>query len=101
MVGEFSVITGKGFTVNVAVAVDEHPFVVPVTMYEVVIAGETVMAFVFPPEFQLYVVPPLAVSVALCPAQIVGEFTVTTGFGLTVIVPAEEATHPVRVYVAE
>ena len=36
--------------------------------------------------FQLYVLAPLAVNVAVWPAQIVGEFTVIVGNGVTEIV---------------
>jgi hypothetical protein len=39
MVGEFTVVTGIGFTVTVPTAVDVHPEVVPVTVYEVVVEG--------------------------------------------------------------
>jgi hypothetical protein len=43
--GEFGVIviTGFGFTVTTALAVPEQPPVVPVTVYVVVAAGETMM----------------------------------------------------------
>ena len=36
-----AVTVGEGFTVITCVAVPAHPTVVPVTVYEVVIAGET------------------------------------------------------------
>jgi len=35
-------IVGNGVTVTVTVAVPEHPFAVPVTVYVVVVAGEAV-----------------------------------------------------------
>jgi hypothetical protein len=41
--GELTVIVGVGFTVTVDTAVLEHPFEVPVTVKEVVLAGETVI----------------------------------------------------------
>jgi hypothetical protein len=45
MAGEFTLTVGFGFTVTVAVAVDgtPQPTSVPVTEYEVVEAGETVI----------------------------------------------------------
>jgi hypothetical protein len=43
IVGEFTAMVGKGFTVTVATAVAEHPVVVPVTVYEVVEVGVTVI----------------------------------------------------------
>ena len=55
------------------------------------------MLFVFAPVFQLYVVPPFAVKVALCPAQIVGLFTDITGKGVTVTVEVVEAEQPLAV----
>ena len=65
--------------------------------------GVTVMAAVVAPEFQEYVVPPLAVSVAVAPMQIVPslgvpEVSVTAiaavGAGLTVIVVVAVAVQP-------
>ena len=41
MVGEFTVTTGNGLTVTVAIAVAVQPNVVPVTVYEVVTSGAT------------------------------------------------------------
>lgn len=38
-----AVTAGGGPTVTVTVFVPEHPFVVPVTVYVIVLAGETVM----------------------------------------------------------
>jgi hypothetical protein len=49
------------------------------------------------PGFQVNVPPGtelVAVSVALCPSQIVGLFTVNTGVGLTVIDPVAVPGHP-------
>ena len=55
------------------------------------------------PALQVYVDAPVAVKFAVCPAQIVGEFTVTTGTGLTEIVAMavllQPAVVPVTVYV--
>ena len=65
--------------------------------------GVTVMAVVVAPVFQEYVVPPLAVSVAEAPIQIVPslgvpEVSVTAiaavGRGLTVIVDVAVAVQP-------
>jgi len=51
------------------------------------------------------VVPPEAVSVAVLPEQIEGEFTVTVGVGLTVktevLLPEHPLVVPVTVYVVE
>jgi hypothetical protein len=45
---------GSGFTVTVAVAWPVHPLVVPVTVYVVVVVGDTViLAVVAPPGLQL------------------------------------------------
>jgi hypothetical protein len=67
-------------------------------VYEVVVRGLTVMEFVAAaPGFQVNVPPGtelVAVSVALCPSQIVGLFTVKTGVGLTVIDPVAVPGHP-------
>jgi hypothetical protein len=101
MVGEFTVIVGTGETVTVETAVLVHPPLVPLTVYEVVEAGETEIGFVLAPVLQLYVVPPAPVSVALAPAQMLGELTVTVGNGVTVTVdkavPEQEPVVPVTV----
>ena len=48
-------------------------------------------------------VAPLAVKLAVCPLQTLGEFTLTVGFGLTVTVkaavPVQPFNVPVTVYV--
>jgi hypothetical protein len=65
---------GNGFTIIVRVAVLVQPVavVVPVTVYVVVAAGETVIAaVVIPPGCQLYVLALLAVIVVELPWQIV------------------------------
>ena len=41
--------------------------------------------------------PPVAVSVAVFPGQIVGELTVTTGNAFTVTVPVPVAVQPAAV----
>ena len=65
--------------------------------------GVTVMAAVVAPVFQEYVVPPLAVSVAEVPEQIVPSFgvpevsvavIVAVGRGLTVMVAVAVAVQP-------
>ena len=65
--------------------------------------GVTVMAAVVAPVFQEYVVPPLAVSVAEAPMQIVPSFgvpevsvtvIVAVGRGLTVMVAMAVAVQP-------
>ena len=65
--------------------------------------GVTVMAAVVAPVFQEYVVPPLAVSVAEAPEQIVPSFgvpevsvavIVADGRGLTVMVVVAVAVQP-------
>ena len=94
MVVEFTVITGIGFTVTVETAVAEQPELVPVTVYEVVVVGETDNGFAVDPVLQLYEVAPAPVKVAVLPAQMVGEFTVTTGNGFTVTVATAVPVHP-------
>jgi hypothetical protein len=87
IVGEFTVIIGKEFTVTVATAVPVQPLAsFPVTVYEVVDVGETVIGFVVAPVDQEYVEPPAAVNVAAVPAQVVGELTVIVGKGFTITV---------------
>ena len=53
MVGEFTVVIGDGLTVTVDTAVDVQPSEVPVTVYEVVVAGVTVIGLVIAPVLQL------------------------------------------------
>jgi len=84
-----------------------HPFAsVPVTVYVVVDEGFTIILDPLPPVLQLYVEPPLAERVELCPGQTdEGEaVTVIVGLGLTltvaVIVPVQPLPfEPVTVYV--
>jgi len=49
IVGELTVVTGRGLTVTVATAVDVHPKEVPVTVYDVVVKGKSVIEFVTAP----------------------------------------------------
>ena len=93
MVGEFTVTTGNGLTVTVATAVDVQPSVVPVTVYDVVVSGDTVFV-PLTPAVQLYVVAPFGIRVAVCPSQMVGELTVTTGNGFTVTVATAVDVQP-------
>ena len=60
-----------------------------------VAVGLTVMAAVVAPVFQLYAVPPLAVSVVLCPLQMDTAFGLITavGSGFTVTVELVEPVH--------
>ena len=106
IVGEFTVTTGFGLTVTVDVVVPVHPDNVPVIVYTVVAVGVAVTLAPVVEESpvagdQAYVVAPEAVSAAEAPAQIVGEFTVMTGFDETVTVevavPAQPEVVPVTV----
>ena len=45
MVAEFTVITGGGFTVTIATPVPVQPAAIPITVYGVVVLGETVLGF--------------------------------------------------------
>ena len=96
------------FTVTVTDAVAVHPAVlVPVTVYVVVLVGDTVLELPAPKLCdQLYVLAPLAVNVDDCPLFIVAGLaeanTVGNGFTvtLTVAVPVHPAVLvPVTVYV--
>src|SRR5439155_26059704 len=89
-----TVTLGSGLTVTVPEPEPEQVVLPSVTVqvYMVVLEGETMMdAVVAPPGLQEYVgeeAPVVAVSVAVWPLQIVGEFTATLGRGLTVSVAA-------------
>jgi hypothetical protein len=96
IVGELTVIIGNGLTVTVATAVAEQPVEVPVTVYEVVEVGVTEIGFVEAPVDQEYESAPVAVKSVLSPEQIVGEFTLTTGNGLTVTVATAVAEQPLE-----
>ena len=114
---------------QMVVAVDEMPAVTPVltvmfttavlvhvpfetkTEYDVAVVGETTIGLVVVPVFHEYVPPPVAVSVAFCPVQIVvlavlifalGEgFTVTTMAAVSEQLPAETITEYVVPVVGE
>ena len=58
------------------------------------VAGVTVIGFVVAPVDHEYVVAPAPVNVAVAPAQMVGEFTIVTGIGLTVTVATAVPVHP-------
>jgi hypothetical protein len=92
--------TGAVLIVTVETAVEVQPRLVPVTVYVVVDAGEAVAVVapvgVAPPD-HVYVVAPLAVMVAVAPAQTEGDVTAVTGSGFTVTV---ETAVPVQVPVA-
>jgi hypothetical protein len=60
---------GKGITVTAVVLRPMQPFVVPVTVYEVVVEGLTRMLAVVAPVFQLYDAAPLALIVTVLPIQ--------------------------------
>ena len=70
----------------VLVAVTGHPLRLPDTVYTVLVAGLTTMLLLLAPELQVKVLTPVAVSVALCPEQMVEEFTEMAGPEPTVTV---------------
>ena len=77
---------GSALTVTVEEEVAVHPSAfVTVTVYVVFVLGETVIAAVVcgGVVFQLYEVPPLAVSVALSPVQIVPSLGVLPDMSVT------------------
>ena len=82
-------IVGNGLTVTSAVPVDVQPFAaVPVTVYVVVVVGETeTVVPVNDPGIQAYVEAPVPVSDVLLPLQIVAfdAVAVTVGEAFTVI----------------
>jgi len=97
-------IVGVGLTNKDTVATAVHPeTLVPVTVYPVVIIGETDIVAVVAPVFHKYVEAPLAVKTALAPGHIaVGLATaVIVGLGFTktdtVIDPVHPAVVPVTV----
>jgi len=102
-----AVTDGNGFTVTLTVAVPVHPaVVVPVTVYVVVLVGDTVLELPVPRLCdQLYVFAPLAVSTEVAPLHIAAGLAVavTVGVLLTITVTDAMAEQvplvPVTVYV--
>ena len=95
IVGEFTVIVAGGPIVTVATAVPVQPAAsVPVTVYDVVAAGVTVIGLVVAPVLHEYIEPPLAVNVALPPGHIVGELTVIVAGGPIVTVAIAVPVQP-------
>ena len=75
---------GGGKTAMVIFPVSAHIPLLAITEYEVVVAGDTIVADEVAPLLQVYVVPPEAVRVIRSPPQIVALFeTVTVGEGIT------------------
>lgn len=93
LVATFMFTVGRGLMVTVAVLLPcaLHPGKSPVTVYVVVVDGDTAMLVVFEPVFQVYVLAPLAVSVADEPVHTDTEFTVITGAVPTVKLEALES----------
>jgi hypothetical protein len=58
------------------------------------VVGVTVIVLPDAPVDQRYVDPPLAINVAVCPAQIVGEFTLTFGKEFTVTTATADPVQP-------
>jgi hypothetical protein len=97
-VGEAAaVIVGLPLIINCTVEVELQPVVVPVTVYTVVLVGETTAALpVNALGFHVYEVAPFAVRVALKPIHTaVGDTAeLTVGFGTTIKVIVLVPTHP-------
>jgi len=93
-----AVTDGNGFTVTLTVAVPVHPaVVVPVTVYVVVLVGDTVLELPVPRLCdQLYVFAPLAVSTEVAPLHIAAGLAVavTDGNGFTVTLTVAVPEHP-------
>ena len=93
-----AVTVGVGLTVTVTVAILVQPSaLVPVTVYVVVLVGDTVLELPVPILFdQLYVLAPLAVKSELAPELIVdGDAEAgTVCVGLTVTVTAAVLVQP-------
>ena len=93
-----AVTVGNGFTVTLTAAVPVHPAaLVPVTVYVVVLVGDTVLELPVPRLCdQLYVLAPFAVNVVLCPEHIVAgdAEAVTVGNALTVTLTDAVPVHP-------
>jgi hypothetical protein len=85
--------------VTIATALPEQPAEVPVTVYEVVLVGETEIELAVSPVFHEYESAPEAVNVAVPPEQIVGELTATSKADSTVTVAIAEFDVPLSVAV--
>jgi hypothetical protein len=92
-------------TLTTETAEPVQPLSFTVTVYEVVVVGETVIGLVVSPELHEYVAEepaPLAVNVANVPDVIVGELTSTVNDGLMLTVATALPEHslevPVTVY---
>ena len=88
---------GAGLTVMVRVAVPVQPPFDPVTVYVVVVVGETVTGEpVSDPGIHVYVVAPFAVMVAELPSQmvVVEVVVVTVGVVFTVMVRVAVPVQP-------
>jgi hypothetical protein len=92
---------GEEITFTVAEVVFEQPVCVPVTEYVVLAVGEIVIRLPVMPELHKYVLAPLAINVVVCPEQIVDEFTVTVGKGVTEIVAVVVLEQPKVIPVTE
>jgi hypothetical protein len=101
IVGELTVMSSDDPTVTVAIAEPVQEPDVPVTVYEVVLVGETEIESVVSPPLHEYESAPVAVKVVVPPEQIVGEFTSTIKEEPTVTVataePVQEPDVPVTV----
>jgi hypothetical protein len=92
-----AVTVGVGFTVTVTCAWLEHPPLVPVTVYVVVVVGVTVTGFPLRfPGFHTYVVAPEPLRSVEPPLQMVGlvAVAVTVGVGFTVTVTCAWLVQP-------
>ena len=102
MVCELTLTVGAVFTLTVPLAVEEQPDNVYVTVYVVLVIGLTVILCVLCPPGDHAYVPPgvegVAVSVVLCPEQMVWELTLTVGAVLTLTVPLAVEEHPDNEY---
>ena len=102
---DVSVNVGGVLIVTVDVPVPVQLPLVPLTVYDVVTLGVTITEDVLAPkDTQVYVVAPEAVSVALWPAQTVGELTVIEMLEptatLAVVCAVQVPLAPITVYVA-
>jgi len=105
IVTELTVIFGFGLTVTTPIAEALHLiqfFTTPVTVYEVVVDGDTLIELVVAPLLQVYEAAPLAVNIAVWPWHIVAELTVIKGtVTLETAVLEQPFINPVTVYEAE